>query len=229
MERLITAKQIHKLVGFQPKNETIYQNAFVHKSGVRDVHLTSNERLEFIGDSVLNMIIAIYLYDKYPDENEGFLTRVRTKLVCTKGLAKLGGILNLGDYVIMSKLNLSNNHNRSPRILEDTFEALLGAVYLDRGLNDCFMFVSNLIERHLDFDEVVVDTNYKALILRYVHSNGLHEPKYDVTSEHGPDHAKMYTVKLVINGNTISEGFSTSKKDAEQQASHRALRALFVI
>lgn len=229
MDRLITGKQIQKLVGFKPSNEKIYQTAFIHKSGVRDVKMKSNERLEFIGDSVLNMIVATYLYGKYPDENEGFLTRVRTKIVCTKGLAKLGGILNLGDYVIMSKLNLSNNHNRSLRILEDTFEALIGAIYLDKGLKECISFISNLIEKHLDFDEVVVDTNYKALILRHAHCNGWGEPKYDVSSEQGPDHAKIYTVKLIIDGNTISEGFSTSKKDAEQNAAHRTLKLLLVI
>ena len=226
---MIGSDEIKKIVGFKPKNEQLYQNAFVHKSACKDLNMASYERLEFVGDSVISMIVAQYLYEKYPDENEGFLTRIRTKIVSSKGLSGLATILELHKYILMNEKAMRNSWNKNPRILEDAFEALMGALYLDKGLEYCKKFLIRLIEKYLKFDELIEDTNYKDILMRYVQSNNMKSPLYEVTHEAGPDHAKRFTVQVIINGKKVSEGSHTSKKQAEQNAAQRALMCLHVI
>ena len=225
----ITSAEIKKLVGFKPKDEQLYQNAFVHKSACKQLDTRSNERLEFVGDSVIGLIVGQYLYEKYPDMNEGFLTRVRTKIVSSKGLSKLAGILNLDKFIIMNEKGMRNAWNTNPRIMADAFEALMGALYLDKGLEYCKKFLIRLIEKHLSFDDLEEDTNYKDILMRHIQANNMKQPNYVVTHESGPDHAKKFTVQVEVNGKKVSEGTDCSKKQAEQNAAYRALKCLYVV
>jgi ribonuclease III len=222
----ITGEQIKKLVGFKPKDEQVYQNAFVHKSACKVLNVSSNERLEFIGDSIISVIVAEYLYKKYPEENEGFLTRVRTKIVSNKGLSKLAGILKLNDYIIMNEKAMRQEWYNNARIMEDAFESLMGALFLDKGFEYCKKFMIRLIEKYLDFEDVVEDTNYKDILMKHVQSNGMSLPSYKLTHESGPDHAKKFTIQVEINGKKISEGSGKNKKDSEQNAAFRSLKCL---
>lgn len=226
---MISSEEIRRLVGFKPNSEHLYRNAFVHKSASKALDMKSNETLEFVGDAAISLIVAHYLFEKYPEENEGFLTRVRTKIVSNKGLTKLASILELDRWVVMNDRGLKSGWNKNPRILEDAFESLMGALYLDRGFETAKKFLVRLIEKHLDFEDVVEDTNYKDILMKHLHSQGLSSPAYKITHEAGPDHAKRFTIQIEINGKKVSEGSGNSKKDAEQLASHRALKSMLII
>lgn len=217
---------IKKLLGFKPKNVSLYKNAFVHKSVAKELETDSYERLEFVGDSVIGLIVASYLYEKYPQENEGYLTRIRTKIVSSKGLSKLAKILNLDQYVKMNSKAMSQEWNKNPRILEDTFEALIGAFYLDKGLDPCRKFLIRLIEKNMESSDLETDTNYKDILMKFVQSKSMKSPEYTITHTNGPDHAKKYTVQININNRKISEGTDKSKKQAEQNAAYLALKCI---
>ena len=217
---------VKRLVGFKPKNIELYKNAFVHKSIAKDLETDSYERLEFVGDSVIGLIVASYLYEKYPKENEGYLTRIRTKIVCSKGLSQLASILKLDQYVKMNSKAMSQEWNKNPRILEDTFEALMGAFYLDKGIEPCKKFLIRLIEKHLESSDLETDTNYKDILMKFVQMRQMKCPVYTVTNTLGPDHAKKYIVQISINNRKVCEGTDKSKKQAEQNAAYLALKCI---
>jgi ribonuclease-3 len=217
---------IKRLLGFKPKNVELYKNAFVHKSIAKELNTDSYERLEFVGDSVIGLIIASYLYEKYPEENEGYLTRIRTKIVSSKGLSKLAKTMNLDLYVKMNAKAMNQEWNKNPRILEDTFEALMGAFYLDKGLDSCRKFLIRLVEKNMESSDLETDTNYKDILMKFVQSRQMKCPEYTVTHTNGPDHAKKYTVQININNRKVSEGTDKSKKQAEQNAAYLALKCI---
>jgi ribonuclease-3 len=217
---------IKRLLGFKPKNVELYKNAFVHKSIAKELNTDSYERLEFVGDSVIGLIIASYLYEKYPEENEGYLTRIRTKIVSSKGLSKLAKTMNLDLYVKMNVKAMNQEWNKNPRILEDTFEALMGAFYLDKGLDSCRKFLIRLVEKNMESSDLETDTNYKDILMKFVQSRQMKCPEYTVTHTNGPDHAKKYTVQININNRKVSEGTDKSKKQAEQNAAYLALKCI---
>lgn len=214
------------ITGYKPKDISLYENAFTHKSLVKETGVKSNERLEFIGDSVINMIVAEYLYETFPDENEGFLTKIRTKIVCSKGLSTLASKMNLHEYIQMNAKAMSHNWNTNQRILEDAFESLVGALYLDRGLECCRKFMRKLINTHFNNECLTVDTNYKEILMKYTQKKNMPVPQYIITHENGPDHNKFFTVQITINNKKISEGTDKSKKNAEQNAANLALNCL---
>ena len=213
-------------VKIQPKNIDIYETAFTHKS---IQNKQSNERLEFVGDSVIGMIVAEYLFLKYPNENEGFLTRIRTKIVSSKGLCNFAKILKFDDIIMMNEKAMNNQWNKNPRILEDAFEAFMGALYLDKGLTTCKKFFIKMIEKNCDFSDVLKDTNYKDQLMKLIQSKNMGIPQYKMSYETGPDHSKTFTVQVIVNGATIAEGTDKSKKNAEQNAAMRALKAMELV
>jgi len=225
----ITKECVEKLINFSICDIKLYQKAFIHKSACRDLELESNERLEFVGDSVISLIVAKHLYDKYPNENEGYLTRLRTKLVSSKGLSMLANNLGLQDLIIMNEKAMSQKWNTNPRILEDAFESLIGAIYLDLGLSYCRDFFLDLVERFIDFEETEKDTNYKDILMRYSQSNGFQLPEYLMFKESGPDHQKYFTVVVKLLTKTVGEGSGKTKKDAEQIAAYHVLKCVGVV
>ena len=236
----VTRPEITKLLGMRPKNLDHYLRAFVHKSINRNVkkatnqkvleYMTeSNERLELLGDSVLGLIVTNYLFDKFPNKAEGFLTRTKTKIVRREGCALFARKLNLGKYILTSdhiKIN-----KESDKILEDTFEAFVGAIYKDLGFKFAQAFIIRLIESHIDFDVILVDNNYKDVLLRYSQSKGYPLPVYEEVTKDGPAHSCKFTmsVKLYLddsssnNNFVISKGREKSKKQAEQIAAKKLL------
>ena len=210
---------------FKVNNENIYTNAFVHKSAIRDVGCASNERLEFVGDSVLGLIIAKYLYEKYPNENEGFLTRVRTKIVSGQSLAKIARNLGLDQFMIMNEKAMTNEWNTNPRILEDAMESLIGAIFLDHNLDVATSFVLKVIQTHIEEETMLKDTNYKDGLMKLFNSKSLPQPVYTIKTENGPDHNKIFTVQILVEGKVVAEGFEKNKKQAEQKAAQRLLRS----
>jgi ribonuclease-3 len=234
----ISREQIQHLVGMRIKNISYYQRSLVHKSIYKSVKrysapepiqeylLQHNERLEFLGDSVLGLIVANYLYHKYPDKDEGFMTRVKTKLVNGAQLAKLAKQINLGNYILMSNHVENIKGRNSQKILEDAFEALLAAIFKDLGFDAVNTFVIDLINT-LDFSEVLLEDNYKDLLLKYTQSRFKNcTPEYILLGTEGPPHNRIFTLQVVINGIQYEQGTAKSKKQAEQNAAEKTLKKL---
>ncbi len=229
----ITREDINKITGFSPINVLLYQKAFIHKSTLRflsdqdeDMYKTSYERFEFLGDSVLNLIIAEYIFNKYPDKEEGYLTRIRTKLVNGKTLAYLAKKIDLNKFLIISKNVESIGGRNNDRILEDIFEAFLCSIYTDLGFKYTKAFVINLIDKFIDLKIVEEDTNYKDILLRKCQQTFQINPEYELVLTSGPAHKKIFTSVVIIKGEQYSKGSGKTKKESEQMASKLTLEKL---
>jgi ribonuclease-3 len=232
----VTREEIQELLGMKIKNVTHYQRALVHKSIYKAVKKYQgenplqeylqqhNERLEFLGDSVLGLIIANYLFHKYPDQDEGFLTRIKTKLVNGVQLSKLARQINLGKYILMSNHVQNIKGRNSQKILEDAFEAFLAAIFKDLGFDAVDSFVTEIIEK-LDFTEILFEDNYKDLLLKYSQKVYSTTPEYHLVSTEGPPHNRMFQVIVNINKINFSTGWGKSKKQAEQVAAEQTLKS----
>src|SRR6056300_84126 len=183
----INKSMIEELIGTKPTKLDLYQKAFTHKSALKEYEeLTGSfETLEFIGDSVLGFVITKYLYDRYEEKQEGFLTKARTQLVRGETLGGIANKLGLHEHVLMDEKGMRNGWNTNPKILEDVFEALIGAIYMDLGLLHAKQFVLSIYENPqlVDMKSIMVDNNYKDHLMRYTQSNSLPLPEYRVTSQ----------------------------------------------
>lgn len=213
------------------------KNELGNPTNLLELQENSYERLEYLGDRVLKLAVSFYLYKRYPDCNEGFMTRLQTKLEDKKNLAEMSKTLGLNKYFIISQQIESKNGRDSQKINEDVFEAFLGALFESNGFEVCVLLVINLLETLIDYSEKLYkDNNYKDILLRYYHTQNYKtkNPKYEVVSDEGPPNNKVYIVG-VINPNLdddtdadyknkfISFGKASNKQDAEQNASKMAL------
>lgn len=219
--------QLEKIIGTTICNRNIYVEALIHRSFLEENEQFSfsNERLEFLGDSVLNLIIGEYLFNKFPNEEEGFLTKVRAKMVNRNALSIVAENLNLAEFLILgSNLPKSITHN-SKSMLSDALEALIGAIYLDKGIETCKQFIQKkILEPALKNGEHLVDENYKSQLLEYAQANKLAIPVYQIVSEEGPHHDKTFIAEVIIGERVLGEGKGKSKKEAEQNAAQVALK-----
>jgi len=209
---------IEELIGTKPTKLDLYQKAFTHKSALKEhEELTGSfETLEFIGDSVLGFVITKYLYDRYEERQEGFLTKARTQLVRGDTLAGIARKLGLHDRVLMDEKGMRNGWNNNPKILEDVFEALIGAIYMDLGLLHAKQFILSIYENSelVDMKSIMVDNNYKDHLMRYSQSNSLPLPDYRIAAQVDG----VFTVDVFIDNVFLGRGFAKSKKRAEQNA-----------
>lgn len=226
----IDSKDVYSIIKVSPINLMFYQKAFIHKSVLRflanqeeESLRMSYERYEFLGDSVLNLVIANFVFHRYPDKDEGFLTRIRTKLVNGKTLAYLSRKLNLNKYLIISK-NVENIGGRNnERFLEDIFEAFICSINLDLGFKYAEKFILDTINEHINFIDLEEDNNYKDILLRKCQQSIQVNPEYELVETSGPAHKKMFTSVVIIRGEKYSEGTSKTKKESEQIASRLTL------
>lgn len=187
----------------------------------------SNERLEFLGDAVLGALVAEALYARFPEKNEGYLTRLRAKLVSGRALAGAARRLGLGPHLRMSDNMAQGGGAENRTLLSDAFEALVGALYLDRGLEAARAFVRRTVLDPVNLDELAGrQENYKSLLLEHVQARGPEQPRYRVTQAEGPSHDRTFTVEVLLSGLVLGGGQAGSKKRAEQQAAREALRRL---
>jgi ribonuclease III len=228
-------------------NINIYRLALVHKSyctrknenfingntncpaGCIALQESSNERLEFLGDSVLNLVVANYLFDRFPDSEEGFLTRIRTKLVNGQMLGVLSEKVGFDKYIMISKQIEDNNGRKNQKILEDVFEAFIGAIFLDfeeEGFQMATDFIIDIIESNIDFSELIVaNHNYKDMLLKYFQHNFSTLPKFVEISVETKQNAKIYTIGVKNKeGMLIATGKGATKKHSENDAALNALR-----
>ena len=233
----VNREDIQEMLNMKIKNITHYQRALVHKSiykavkryqgnDLQEYLFQHNERLEFLGDSVLGLIIANYLFHKYPENDEGFLTRIKTKLVNGVQLSKLAKQINLGKYILMSNHVENIKGRNSQKILEDAFEAFLAAIFKDLGFDAVNSFVINLIDK-LDFNDILFEDNYKDILLKYsqkVFKNCT--PEYILVNTEGPPHNRIFNVIVTINDKRYETGSGKSKKQAEQLAAEKTLKLI---
>jgi ribonuclease-3 len=217
---------ISNILGFKPKKLNIYKKAFLHRSANKkdkNGRPLNYERLEFLGDSMLGTIISRYLYNEVPNGDEGYLTKMRSKIVSRKHLNELGKDLNLISYV---ESRIPKSHF-GDNIHGNVFEALIGAIYLDRGYKYCEKFINDrVIEPYVDIEQLEGKViSYKSLVIEWCQKQKK-EFKYKVYEDTGKDPLKHFAVKLSIDERVMAKARATSKKKAEEKASKRAFFAL---
>lgn len=216
-------------LGYKFKNINLLKNALTHSSYANEVRngFSSNERLEFLGDSVLSIIVSDYIFNKFPKMPEGELTRLRSSLVCEKALCEFSRELDLGDYLLLGKGEEKGGGRERDSILADAFEAVLAAIYIDGGMEPAKNHVMNFVLReikHHSSEDTFKD--YKTNLQEIIQQNPEESISYILTDESGPDHDKSFTVEVRMNSNVIGVGSGKSKKQAEQMAAKEALRLM---
>ena len=207
------------------KNHELLTRALTHRSWVNEHpdHGETNERLEFLGDAILEFVVSQNLFDSFPDKEEGFLTALRANLVNTVSLAKIAQKLNLGKLLYLSKGEEEGGGRENPTLLANTLEAVIGALYLDRGLTKVKLFITELILTNIPqiISQPLKDA--KSRLQELVQAQGLNAPRYEVVQEKGPDHAKMFTVEVVVGSQVWGKGEGKSKSEAAQVAAQTIL------
>ncbi len=221
--------QLESKINYYFKNKEILNIALTHSSYSNEAkgNLKNNERLEFLGDSVISLIVANHLFEIFPKEAEGELTKVRAFFVCDNSLAKFAEKINLGEHLKIGKGEEQAGGRKRPSILEDAFEALVGAIYLDGGFDIAKNFVLGFLPKQIDIKKIESLTDYKTKLQEIVQKQKKNlNVEYVLAKESGPDHDKCFKINLNINKKTIGSGSGKSKKRAEQDAAKNALENL---
>jgi ribonuclease-3 len=220
-------------VGFHFRDPGLLQQALTHRSylGANGSDLnTSNERMEFLGDSVLELVVNEYLYERYPDLQEGELTKMKSLLVSRSILSNQAKEMDLGRFLFLSDAERDSGGRHRASILADAFEAVIGSIYLDGGLLSARAFLQKRLL--VGADNILGDrkfTNYKSLLQEYVQAEFKTYPRYRISAQSGPDHKKLFTVDVSVRGRKLGEGRGTNKKKAEQSAAKDALESLQIL
>jgi len=219
--------ELEKRLNYSFKEKKLLAQSLKHRSFIaqnNDARNNSNERLEFLGDSVLNFTVSRHLFKLFPGKSEGELSKMRSVLVSGENLIEIARKLSLGNYILISDYEEKSGGRDKDSLLEDCLEAIIGAIYLDAGIIRTQKFIKEILLDNID--TVLSDkknTNFKSELLELVQSYGFDPPAYEIIKEDGPEHDKIFTVNVNINGNIVAEGRSNSKKRAEQEASSNAL------
>ena len=229
----LSLEELQSRIGYTFHDVELLRRAVTHSSfsnetGARNHHLLCNERLEFLGDTVLSLITSEYLYQSFPELPEGDLTRMRAAIVCESALADFAGKIGLGDFLLLGKGERQSGGARKPAVIADAFEAILAAIYLDAGGMQALQIVSDFL---LPFIRQAVATlpdlggyhaDSKSRLQEFIQKDK-GTPEYRLVSEHGPDHNKTFVVEVYLDSNCIGRGQGHSKKSAEQAAAKAAL------
>ena len=216
---------LEQKLGYKFNNINLLKNALTHSSYANEVRngFSSNERLEFLGDSVLSIVVSDYIYKHYPNMPEGELTKLRASLVCEKSLCAFSRELELGSYLMLGKGEDKGGGRERDSIIADAFEALLAAIYLDGGMEPARRHVMNFVLRELKHTDDEVFKDYKTALQEIIQRNPEESVTYILIDESGPDHDKSFTVEVRLNSNVIGKGTGKNKKRAEQMAAKEAL------
>ncbi len=218
-----------KKIGVEFKDKGLLKQAFTHRSYINEnpkSGLHHNERLEFLGDAVLELVITDYLYNKYPDNNEGDLTSYRAALVNTISISRAASELDMDDFLLLSKGESKDTGKARQYILADTFEAVIGAIYLDRNYDMAQKFIADSLFKYTE--EIVSKRLWQDSKSYFQEESQEHvgvTPSYKMLEEIGPDHEKQFTVGVFLKDELVEKGKGRSKQDAEQEAASRALKA----
>ncbi|MBE6537364.1 MAG: ribonuclease III [Ruminococcaceae bacterium] len=222
--------ELEKKLGYVFSDSSYLENALTHSSysneyKSRGLTLPSNERLEFLGDAVLQISVSEYLYDNFKSYSEGRLTRMRQMLVCEKTLAKIAASISLGDYIHLGR-GEENDCRTRPKVLADTLEAVLGAMFIDsreKGNDNYKKVIASLLGEQISKSDTGADYDYKTMLQQFIEKDGSATLEYEVVEENGPEHKKEFTSVAKVNNNIVGKGVAFSKKDSEMQAAKHAL------
>ncbi len=216
--------ELETLLGYEFRNKELLALALTHSSWSNERglgHKGCNERLEFLGDSILGFVVAEALYNAYGDKPEGEMTRLRAELVCEASLAESAAPLKLGEQLRLSRGEALGGGHRRPSMIADAFEAVLAAIYLDGGEEAARAFLGRTILPKIKM-AAAAKHDYKTLLQEAVQSLGISAPTYRMVGESGPDHRKVFTAQVIYGGEVAGEGSGYSKKEAEQAAAQAA-------
>jgi len=216
-------------IGYRFRNITLLQNALAHSSYANERwhdSLKSNERLEFLGDSILGMVVAEFLYRKFPDRPEGELTRMRADMVCETSLARVADQIGLGAHLLLGHGEEQGGGRGRASILADAVESVIAASFLDGGMEAARQFIDRFVLCYVP-EKRLVNVDYKTALQELVQQKKDQTLLYQLVAEEGPDHDKHFTVEVRLNDRVVGCGTGTSKKRAEQDAARAAMESLF--
>ena len=222
-------KDLEAAMGYRFRDITLVQNALTHSSYANEYwhdSLMSNERLEFLGDSVLGMVVAEYLYKTFPDRPEGELTRMRADMVCEQALSEVANRLELGKYMLLGHGEEQSGGRNRASILADAVESVIAATFLDGGMEAAKRFIAQFVLCDVPVMRLH-NADYKTMLQELVQQKKNQVLSYALVGESGPDHDKRFTVAVSLNGEQIGQGTGSSKKRAEQEAACAAVENLF--
>lgn len=221
---------LEEIIGYSFSDYELLQEALRHRSFLnrnQDSELESNERLEFLGDAILDFVVTDFLFKTFSEENEGLLSQKKSVLVSRKVLGKICEEMELGKFLILNRGEEKTGGRKRLSNLANLFEALLGAIYLDGGIEPARQFVDKIVlSRHKEFLKTQSFFNYKSMLLEFAQAQGWGFPTYSVLEEKGPDHRKTFLVKAQVNNHHSAKGTGPNKKSAEQNAAKNALQNL---
>ena len=227
MESIMNFERLEKSIGYTFKDKSLLKKALTHTSYAYERNIESNEKLEFLGDSILEFISSKYIYNNYKNLKEGEMTKVRAEVVCENSLHKVAKLHNFSDFILVGRSETNNNGNHKPAILADSIEATIAAMYFDSGLEVAEKFIiDNLKEAIENSTKHVGMKDFKTVLQEKLQENGEVNIKYTVIKESGPDHDKVFTVKVEVDGKELAIGEGKTKKHAEMNAAEKALNKL---
>lgn len=222
-------KDLENAIGYRFKNITLLQNALTHSSYANEYwhdSLRSNERLEFVGDSVLGMVVAEYLYRTFPERPEGELTRMRADMVCERALAKVANRLDLGSHLLLGHGEEQGGGRTRASILADAVESVIAACFFDGGMEAAKKLIETFILCNVSVGKLT-NADYKTAFQERVQQKKDQSISYRLVGESGPDHDKSFQVEVLLNGNVVGTGIGSSKKRAEQDAARVAMESIY--
>ncbi|MBE5915433.1 MAG: ribonuclease III [Pseudobutyrivibrio ruminis] len=220
-------KEFQKIIGYEFRDESLLKQALTHSSYANENHmpkLSDNERLEFLGDAVLEIVSSEFLYLNYADLNEGKLSRLRASIVCEPTLAFICKEIRLGEFVLLSKGEDMTGGRDRKSILSDAFEATIGAIFLDGGMEPASEYIHRFVLNDIEHKQLFHDS--KTRLQEVVQANYKEALTYNLISESGPDHAKEFKVEAVVGSRVLGVGIGRTKKAAEQEAAYEGLLRL---
>lgn len=218
-------EKLQEVIGYQFKDPGLLTHALTHSSYANEKHWDKtrcNERLEFLGDAVLEVISSDFLFHTYESMPEGEMTKLRASLVCEPTLAYCADVIPLGDYLLLGKGEDLTGGRKRPSVVSDAMEAVIGAIYLDGGLANAKEFIHRFILNDIEHKQLFYDS--KTILQELVQEKGLQPIEYVLTGEEGPDHDKCFTVVVQVNGQVVGNGTGHTKKAAEQAAAYQAIQ-----
>ena len=217
-------EKLEENIGYKFNNIELLKNALTHTSYAYEHHVSSNEKLEFLGDSILEFISSEYMYNKYTNLKEGEMTKVRATVVCEKSLYKIAILHNFSDFLYLGRSEVMGGGNKRPAILADSVEAVIAAIYIDGGLEPAKKFIVDNLKDEIEIaTKHVGEKDYKTVLQEELQKNGDVKIEYKIIKESGPDHDKTFEAEVCLNGKMLAKGKGKSKKEAEMQAAKKAI------
>ena len=225
MEQENELEKLEKNIGYTFKNKDLLKNALTHTSYAYEHKVKSNEKLEFLGDSILEFISSKYLYNNYPKLKEGEMTKVRATVVCEESLYKIANKHNFSDFLYVGKSEMMHQGNRKVAIMADSVEAVIAAIYFDSGLEEAERFIIDNLKDEIEIASKNVGMkDHKTVLQEKLQVHGNVDIKYEIINETGPDHDKTFTAQVKLNGKVLAIGVGKTKKQAEMDAADKALK-----